>query len=61
MALGIGIALSDGSMCTIMGRQTTVPCRKSMVFTTEADWQKSVLIKVYEGQRLFANDNFELC
>lgn len=47
-----------GGVCTrIIERNTTIPTRHSQVFTTAANFQKAVDIKVYQGERRFAKDN----
>jgi len=44
-------------MTTLIARNTTIPTKKSEVFSTAADNQTSVEIKVYQGERPMANDN----
>jgi chaperone protein DnaK len=55
--LSLGIE-TMGEVCTkIIERNTTIPTRKSQVFTTAADNQTSVEVKVLQGEREFSRDN----
>jgi len=55
--LSLGIE-TMGEVCTkIIERNTTIPTKKSQVFTTAADGQTSVEIKVLQGEREFSRDN----
>jgi molecular chaperone DnaK len=55
--LSLGIETLGGVMTTIIGRNTTIPTRKSQVFTTAEDNQTSVEIHVLQGERPMARDN----
>jgi molecular chaperone DnaK len=53
----LGIETLGGVMTTLIARNTTIPTRKSEVFTTAADGQTSVEIHVMQGERPMARDN----
>lgn len=53
----LGIKTFDGAFARVIERNTMLPTRKSEVFSTVADKQVSVEIKVYEGERAMARDN----
>ncbi len=55
--LSLGIETLGGVMTTLITRNTTIPTRKSEVFTTAADGQTSVEIHVLQGERPMARDN----
>ena len=55
--LSLGIETQGGVMNKIIMRNTTIPARKSQVYTTAADNQPSVTIQVLQGEREMANDN----
>jgi molecular chaperone DnaK len=55
--LSLGIETLGGVMTKLIERNTTIPTRKSETFSTAADSQTSVEIKVHQGERDFARDN----
>jgi molecular chaperone DnaK len=55
--LSLGIETLGGVMTVLIGRNTTIPTRKSEVFTTAADDQPSVEVHVLQGERKMAGDN----
>merc|ERR1711936_1456286 len=55
--LSMGIEAVGGVMSNLISRNTVVPTKKSQVFSTAADNQETVTIKVYEGERPMTKDN----
>ena len=55
--LSLGIETLGGVFTKLIERNTTIPTRKSEIFSTAADNQTSVEIKVYQGERAMAGDN----
>src|SRR5579875_948510 len=55
--LSLGIETLGGVFTKLIERNTTIPTRKSEIFSTAADNQTSVEIKVYQGERAMARDN----
>ena len=55
--LSLGIETLGGVMTTLLARNTTIPTKKSEVFSTAADGQTSVEVHVLQGERPMARDN----
>jgi molecular chaperone DnaK len=58
--LSLGVETLGGVMTTLIPRNTTIPTRKSEVFSTAEDGQTAVDIKVFQGERPMAADNMLL-
>ncbi len=58
--LSLGIETLGGVATKLIERNTTIPTRKSQIFSTAADGQTSVEIHVMQGERALAKDNFTL-
>ncbi|MGN0503690.1 MAG: molecular chaperone DnaK [Ruminococcus sp.] len=58
--LSLGVETMGGIMTKIIDRNTTIPTKKSQIFSTAADNQTQVEVNVLQGEREFARDNKQL-
>jgi molecular chaperone DnaK len=58
--LTLGVETLGGVMTSLIDRNTTIPTRKSEIFTTAADMQTAVTVHVLQGERPMAKDNVSL-
>jgi molecular chaperone DnaK len=58
--LSLGVETLGGIFTKVMERNTTIPTKRSQIFSTAADFQTSVTIHVLQGERTMASDNVSL-
>ena len=58
--LSLGVETLGGIFTRVMERNTTIPTKRSQIFSTAADFQTSVTIHVLQGERSMASDNVSL-
>lgn len=58
--LSLGVETMGGVMTKVLEKNTTIPTKRSQVFTTAADFQTAVTIHVLQGERTMATDNVSL-
>ena len=58
--LSLGVETMGGVMTNIIERNTTIPTKKSQIFSTAVDGQTQVEVNVLQGEREFARDNKQL-
>ncbi len=56
--LSLGVETIGGVMNTLIPRNTIIPITKRKIYTTDSDYESSVIIKVFEGERKMTKDNF---
>ena len=55
--LSLGIETSGNVMTNIIDRNSTIPCKKTKIFSTYSDNQEAVTIRIFEGERPMTKDN----
>ena len=58
--LSLGIEVMGGQMDKLIMRNTTIPTKKTKTYSTAADGQTQVEIKIFQGEREMAQDNKKL-
>lgn len=58
--LSLGLKTAGDVMTVLIPRNTTIPCKKTQIFSTYSDNQPAVTIEVYEGERAMVRDNNRL-
>ena len=58
LPLSLGLETIGGVMSTIVKKNTIIPIMKKKLYTTDSDYETSILIKIFEGERKMTKDNF---
>jgi len=55
--LSLGVETEGKHMSTIIPRNTSIPCKRMEVYTTTEDWQTSIEMRIFEGERICTDQN----
>ena len=58
--LSLGVSIRESEMSFIVKRNTNIPCSITKEYTTLYDSQQSILLRIYEGERLLVEENIRL-
>lgn len=58
--LSLGVEVAGGVMDVIIPRNTNIPTKVIKSYTNDTDYDKSILIKIFEGERMLTKDNFSI-
>jgi len=58
--LSLGVEIIGGIMDILIKRNTMIPCEKTKLYTTDTDNMESVLIKIFEGERVLTQHNYKI-
>ncbi len=58
--LSLGVETIGGLMTTLIPRNSVIPIKRKKKFTTDSDYETSVVVKIFEGEREMTKDNFKV-